>query len=141
MELVHQCAKCGEVAPHYPYQKNECKQCVRIRVRANRERRLEYYRQYDRDRGQTDERKAAYAAKQRRKRATTSDYNRAHNAVNRAVANGTLVRPSACTRCGATGKIDGHHDDHSKPLEVMWLCPACHAQRHVEIGKVKRMEA
>lgn len=50
-----------------------------------------------------------------------------------AVQNGELQRPSSCSQCGAsgsTGTIHGHHPDYSKPLEVVWLCPACHANVH-----------
>lgn len=51
--------------------------------------------------------------------------------VNNAVRKGTLVKPEACTECGITDvRIHGHHEDYSKPLEVDWLCPACHGLRH-----------
>jgi transcriptional regulator with XRE-family HTH domain/ribosomal protein S27AE len=48
-----------------------------------------------------------------------------------AIDSGELVRPDACSECGATGtKIYGHHDDYSKPLAVRWLCGACHRKFH-----------
>ena len=58
----------------------------------------------------------------------------AHKAVEYAVANGKLVR-SPCERCGASDKNYAHHDDYSKPLDVMWLCSSCHFIRHKEIGR------
>lgn len=53
--------------------------------------------------------------------------------VRRAVRDGRLVKPDACENCGATGTLlHGHHDDYSKPLDVIWLCPTCHADRHAD---------
>lgn len=30
--------------------------------------------------------------------------------------------------------IHGHHEDYKKPLEVVWVCFACHAIRHRRIA-------
>lgn len=49
-----------------------------------------------------------------------------------AVARGTVIRPDNCQTCGKAGKIEGHHPDYSKPLDVMWLCPKCHRAEHRE---------
>lgn len=38
--------------------------------------------------------------------------------------------PDNCSKCGAIGPVDGHHEDYSKPLEVLWLCRPCHANIH-----------
>lgn len=54
--------------------------------------------------------------------------------LRKAVRDGQLIRPSSCPECGAGGKIDAHHDDYTKPLEVRWLCCACH-------GKLSRKQA
>ncbi len=36
---------------------------------------------------------------------------------------GRMVRPTECSRCGLTAsRIDGHHEDYRKPLDVIWLC-------------------
>jgi hypothetical protein len=28
--------------------------------------------------------------------------------------------------------LHAHHDDYSRPLDVVWLCPSCHRQHHVK---------
>lgn len=54
---------------------------------------------------------------------------RAHYQVRLAVNQGKLVR-SACEVCGSTRRVSAHHDDYSKPLVVVWLCPDHHKERH-----------
>jgi hypothetical protein len=63
---------------------------------------------------------------------------RAHSAVSYAVSRGGLVRPDACSDCGLEGRIHGHHEDYSKPLDVVWLCPRCHKKRHPDNGRGRR---
>lgn len=42
-----------------------------------------------------------------------------------------LVNPGQCQLCGEKElKIQGHHFDYSKPLEVTWLCRECHKTIH-----------
>lgn len=57
--------------------------------------------------------------------------NEAKKAVYIAVRSGELVKPSICEMCDRPHwKIDGHHEDYSKPLEVIWVCPPCHSEIH-----------
>lgn len=37
--------------------------------------------------------------------------------------------PQPCEDCGAAD-VEKHHDDYSKPLAVVYLCRACHLNRH-----------
>jgi hypothetical protein len=46
-----------------------------------------------------------------------------------AIRKGQLLRPKACA-CGVTERIEAHHDDYAKPLEILWLCRKCHRARH-----------
>jgi hypothetical protein len=46
-----------------------------------------------------------------------------------------IFRPESCEKCGSVDRIQGHHDDYSKPLEVKWVCHSCHMQIH---GKTPR---
>ena len=54
----------------------------------------------------------------------------ARQALNNAVKRGDVLRPSACETCATPGRVTGHHDDYSKPLQVRWLCTACHGREH-----------
>lgn len=53
--------------------------------------------------------------------------------VREAVERGHLEKPDCCEDCGGEfppDRLDGHHDDYSRPLEVRWLCRQCHVDRH-----------
>lgn len=50
--------------------------------------------------------------------------------VNNALKIGRLVRPNICSKCSIESKVDGHHFDYSRPLDVLWVCRACHADIH-----------
>ena len=48
----------------------------------------------------------------------------------KAVKDGILI-PQPCEVCGGWGKrIEKHHDDYSKPLEVRWFCSTHHHRHH-----------
>lgn len=54
---------------------------------------------------------------------------RAHVILNRSVKSGTIMRPDKCSECGKSCKPDGHHVDYNQPLDVIWICRACHARK------------
>lgn len=54
-----------------------------------------------------------------------------HRKLNEAIRCGRIVKSTSCQDCGTSNKrLEGHHEDYSKPLEVIWLCKACHEHRH-----------
>lgn len=53
---------------------------------------------------------------------------KAREAVKRAKKSGKLISLPCCI-CGET-KVQAHHEDYSKPLEVKWLCSRCHHTQH-----------
>lgn len=54
----------------------------------------------------------------------------ARNKVYRALKSGRLVKASECSACGLTRKLQGHHEDYSNALEVIWVCIPCHEKIH-----------
>lgn len=87
---------------------------------------------------------SAYHARHSDQRAeSTAAYRRrnplaakAHQAVQTAVRNGTLVRES-CATCGSS-RTHAHHDDYERPLDVLWLCHTHHMERHAMLAERKR---
>lgn len=58
--------------------------------------------------------------------------NRAGNLLRLAVFKGKIQKPKNCEKCNYEAKrIEGHHMDYSKPLEVLWLCVSCHRKLHL----------
>lgn len=58
---------------------------------------------------------------------------RAHAALRVALRRGEIKR-GRCAVCGSF-RVDGHHPDYSKPLEVVWLCRKHHQQLHAKQRK------
>lgn len=54
----------------------------------------------------------------------------AHIVTGNAIRDGKLIKADSCSVCGSKEKIEGHHDDYTKPLEVRWLCESCHKEWH-----------
>jgi hypothetical protein len=147
IELQKTCIHCAVQKPVSEFYKHpqmadgylgRCKVCHRSEMNRLRGDNPEVYRQRDRERGKTDTRKEAFIRKNRQKRLSMGpEYDAAHNAVSRAVKAWFLVKPTSCQRCNSIREIEAHHDDHAKKLEVMWLCPVCHAARHKELGRLR----
>lgn len=56
------------------------------------------------------------------------EQSKARSVLNQAVKSGKVNR-YPCTVCGNEDS-HGHHEDYSKPLEVIWLCRKCHTEFH-----------
>ena len=60
----------------------------------------------------------------------------ARRVVEAAIKAGVLMKPEACSSCGKKDcRIEAHHEDHTKPLEVTWLCVSCHRKRDYEMRR------
>lgn len=67
---------------------------------------------------------------------------KARRAVRSAIEAGRMERPKTCQECGQEATrsdgvtaIHAHHEDYSKPLDVIWLCPICHSAAHRELDR------
>jgi len=135
---MKKCFKCGEQKPLADFYKHpmmgdgrlgKCKTCSKRDVRANRKKKIDYYREYDRARGNRQSRE--YRQEYQKKYPIKAS---ARAAVGYAISRGEINRPTRCEKCGCECALHGHHDDYSKPLDVRWLCPACHFDWHKKNG-------
>jgi len=60
---------------------------------------------------------------------------RARQAIDRGLRNGSITKLS-CQICGDT-QSQAHHEDYSKPLEVIWLCKIHHSEIHRKFNTVR----
>ncbi|MEM3714851.1 MAG: hypothetical protein QXF82_07890 [Nitrososphaeria archaeon] len=54
----------------------------------------------------------------------------ARKLVSRYIKLGKLHRSTMCELCSETKLTQAHHTDYGRPLDVMWLCDACHGSCH-----------
>jgi hypothetical protein len=52
-----------------------------------------------------------------------------YSSYNLALRKGLLIK-KPCIICGTSERIEGHHFDYSKPLEVIWMCKKDHMELH-----------
>ena len=148
------CKKCGyEGIEFYVSNKTQCKNCLKTAVNANRKKKSEYYKKYDAQRFKSDprvkERHDRYAKSKQGKIAGSRSKKKwqeknilkraAHVIIGNAIRDGKVTRKDCCA-CGSNKNIHAHHDDYAKPLNVRWLCAACHSQWHRDNGEGKNRE-
>lgn len=136
---MKKCFKCGETKPLSEFYKHKmmsdghlgkCKECTKRDVRVHRIN-SERPREYDRERYQKNPKRRKYTVSVAHKhRLKNPDAYRARYAVSNAVRDGRLKKPEKCEICGGRFWLHGHHDDYSKPLDVIWLCAKCHHGKH-----------
>jgi len=118
------CPRCGETKPLDQFSRDPrrprginsyCRPCYR-----------EYARELAKKNGPRYRRTEAYRAKR------NSKHTLAAQIVNRAVKLGVLTK-GPCAVCGTTERIQAHHTDYTKPLEVTWLCRLHHFHAHGQL--------
>ena len=106
--------------------RGKCKECTKAYCKEYHHRNREHHRinckQYYLDHKQEcKDRVQEYREKHPEKRA-------AHALVTQAMRKGILIK-QPCEVCGEL-KVEAHHDDYSKPLDVRWLCGVHHKEAH-----------
>ena len=116
------CSKCGDEKSLYDFspdkrrtlgRQSSCKQCMIDWKTANKE---------------------AVAKSQqksgKKKRMKWPEKEKAKHAVNYAIKMSKITKPDYCENCFAKGRVEGHHEEYSKLLDVKWLCRRCHFEVH-----------
>ena len=150
------CAKCRLPFPSIAFSKDAskadglqcwCKACRRNRYATNRSSEIKYALDYVAANAETVYPKKRLYNKLHRTQPTPEarrinrlaairrnpEKHAARRALRRAVKLGRIAKPDSCSACLKSlppAKIHGHHEDYSKPLEVVWLCADCHGKQH-----------
>lgn len=67
---------------------------------------------------------------------------KAQKTLNYAVFKGELEKSSCCQVCGDSApRIEAHHYDYNKPLEVIWVCTSCHGWIHRKHSQLAAVNA
>jgi hypothetical protein len=136
------CDSCGIIKPFTEFysRKSKCKICNN-KLQYQRKKNKKGFRQENtrkmreyRERHPDIPRKNSLASYYRYRKIILekrkTEYNikyKAYNILRNAIRNGIIIKPTKCEKCGAENKrIEGHHCDYSKPLEVKWVCSKCH---------------
>ena len=120
---VKTCFKCGRTLSIDHFYKhsgmadghlNKCKECTKNDLRSHAE-----------------ENPDAVLATRLRVCSKNPNQRNAYRVVEAAVKAEAITKPQVCQGCGCSDnehRIEAHHYDYSKPLDVIWLCTPCHRQ-------------
>ena len=132
------CSKCGvEITVTEQMCKKgkyTCGKCEYANTKAYRERHREKVRAWNND--YQTRNSANRAHKTRAYRQRYPERKAAHQAVQTALRNGSLIK-RPCGVCGSI-KSHAHHDSYKRPLDVLWLCHIHHMKRHAMIAESKK---
>ena len=142
------CFKCKDAKPLNEFYKHaqmadghlgKCRKCTKQDATDHRNANIETILAYDRKRGnlphrvearrlyaQTSQGKSAIKRAHRRYRDRYPEKYAARTLLGNAVRDGRIEKPEQCSLCPSTDRIQGHHEDYCKPLEVIWACEKCH---------------
>lgn len=136
--MEKRCFKCSTLKPledfyAHPAMKDgtlgKCKECTKADRARNYRERIEKYRDYERRRARTKHRRAWVAEQCKKSQQRNPEKWRARSMVNNALLKGKLEK-EPCRECGTSERVEAHHADYSKPLDVVWLCFVCHRRLH-----------
>lgn len=112
------CGKCKHREYMNAYYRRD-PQRIRDIANASRARRLEEVRAYDRGRGFRPYDLAKVAARRQ---------------VHKALLRGDMERQPCEVGGDCRGRIEAHHEDYTKPLDVTWFCQKHHGEHHRRIA-------
>ena len=136
------CFKCGAEKPldnFYPHPQmadgrlNKCKECAKSDVRLNNRKTRRKRSKYEHERFKEPARKRMVSEYQRHRRRVHPEKTRAYSFVWRAIKSGKITR-EPCEVCGTEVRVQAHHDDYSRELNIRWLCFVHHRELHGQLA-------
>jgi len=148
---MKKCFKCNvikELSDFYRHKEmadghlNKCKECAKKDSDENFKRKMldpnwqikERERQRNKEANRRD---LGLAKKYKKKTIPRGERKAKYGEYMNAIRNGWLT-PQPCEACGKE-KSQGHHEDYSRPLDVIWLCIRHHQDRHIHLRNAKTL--
>ena len=129
------CVICGDLSTG-----DTCQPCAGVLRRDERRRRV-VQRLYKSGRSFSKIGRLLGISRQRVEQLVRNDARAARQAVHNKLKSGRLEKPERCERCqDTTENLDAHHGDYSQPLDVVWLCRACHNIVHPHYPHIHKRE-
>lgn len=116
--LKHRTGMCQCGKPFAPYSKCYCLECSHKKAKEYRDR--------------NPERMAEIWKRVNEKQQEKDDWpikNFARQTVRAALRAG-VIEKLPCSVCGTQEKVEAHHEDYLKPIDVIWLCSFHHKEHH-----------
>ena len=143
------CFKCNQTKPLSEYYKhskmadghlNKCKECNKKDSDRNFKNKMldpEWaIKERERQRKKEERRRSEGLVKKYEKRKYIKP--EANSILGNAIRSGSIKR-MPCEICGSK-KSEGHHEDYSKPLDVVWLCSRHHSDRHIHLRDCETLQ-
>lgn len=148
---MKKCFKCNEVKGLSDFYKhkamadghlNKCKECAKSDSQKNFERKMldPHWQIKERERQRAKQARRTELGLVQKYKAKTipiSKRREKYGEYMNAIQSGKL-NPLPCVVCGKE-KSQGHHEDYSKPLDVVWLCTRHHQDRHIHLRNAKTL--
>lgn len=102
--------------------KTTCSKCSND-LEANRVGKARYCLSCHNDYMKTNRKKHSELTEEQKLKANCRSY------LNVYLKRGKIIKGN-CIKCNSTEKVEAHHHDYTKPLDVIWLCRICHLNEH-----------
>lgn len=131
--VINACKECVNASKRASYAKaiSDPTQAEKIRSALRKTSREYVLKGGRRSENLTPSRIEARRQRERKHRKACPEKDRARNLIKLAMRSGKVIK-GKCEICG-NEKVDAHHDDYSKPLDVRWLCRTHHGEVHRKI--------
>jgi hypothetical protein len=110
---------------------NKCKECTKLDTKANYRKNIQNYNKYEEERSKNIDRILNRRRRNRLYALRNPDKKRSQAILRGAVIRGLILKPNICSVCNNVNeRLQAHHQNYEKPLEVIWLCGKCHRSIH-----------
>lgn len=130
------CQRCHQLRTDYTRGRKSCDRCLvklaeyqKIRLTLTKVHRTEHARQYRK----TSRGKAIILKISTEQKKKSPEKHQARYLLNNAKTKG-LITVEPCNICNAV-KVEAHHPNYSKPLDVIWLCKLHHTELHHKVHR------